>query len=256
MKILLFLVLNILVLRASSEAKAQTKTPASGPTATVSQISPTPKDTDLIEKLKQIEIFKEKIATKVAQVRNEDKGAIYGQIKSIENNNIVVTSLKNDRKINFSEDTLIFKLDNNIKKEAKSADFKKDIFISAFGNYNDNREILLAKFIYIEEYLTRIAGKITDLDKANFTLTVKANSAVYLIDIEKYTKTIIFEKGKGIVKGGFSKFKVGDSVFTVVTPNTKEENRFFADRIILLSVLPLTPTLTPSLSPSPPLPTN
>lgn len=248
MKILLIIILNFLVLLTGSESKAQTKTPV--------PVSPTSEDRDLIEKLKQIEIFKEKIATKVAQVRNEDKGAIYGQIKSIENNNIVVSSLKNDRKINFSEDTLIFKPENNIKKEVKSTDLKKDSFISAFGNYNDNREILLAKFIYIEEYLTRITGKITDVDKTNFTLTVKANSTVYLIDIEKYTKTIIFEKGKGIVKGGFSKFKVGDSVFTVVTPNTKEENRFFADRIILLPVLSSTLTPAPSLTPSPPLPAN
>ena len=232
-----------------SATHAQTKTP----TASAGLLPPssTPADKELIDKLKQIEILKEKIATKVAQVRDEQKSGMMGIIKSIENNTIVIQNFLGEQKFSFSEDTVVFKMENNLKKEAKTSDLKNGQLISSLGNYNDARDLLLSKFIYIQEYPTRITGKIADLDKSNFTLTVKAKDGDQLIDIEKNTAISIYQKGKGSQKGGFSKFKLGDTVFIIASTNAKEENRFNALRIIDLPSLNTSPTSTASPTPSP-----
>jgi len=241
----IFLTLSIIFLIVSFPVFAQTKTPGTS--------TPTPESNDLINKLKQIEIFKEKIATKVAQVREADKGVATGQIKSIENNNIVIITINGEKKLNISEDTLIFKFENKAKKEIKSDSLKKDITISAFGNYNENKDIILSKFIYIEDYLERIAGKIANLDSSNFTFTVKAKDGDQLIDIEKNTITNLYKPGSKPQKTGFSKFKIGDTVFIMAKKNPKENNRYSGVRIIILPIVELspTPTKTPTDTPTP-----
>lgn len=204
-------------------------------TPEVSQI-PTAAEKNLLDKLKQIEILKEKIATKVAQVRDSEKGALTGQIKSIQENVITLISTTGEKKFSYSEDTVIYKLEINLKKEAKVSDLKAGQIISSFGNFNENKEQLLSKFIYIQDNLIRINGLIADLDKTAYTITVKAKEGNKLLDFEKYTKTSLYDPVKGIQKSGFSKYKIGDTVFVMATPNTKEENRFFAQRIIQVPV--------------------
>ena len=79
-KIIIAVLLMIISISASPSF-AQTKTPF--PTSKPSLI---PTDTGIIDKLKQIEILKEKIATRVAEVRNQQKGAMFGKIISVEKN--------------------------------------------------------------------------------------------------------------------------------------------------------------------------
>ncbi|OGG15781.1 hypothetical protein A3D78_04740 [Candidatus Gottesmanbacteria bacterium RIFCSPHIGHO2_02_FULL_39_14] len=244
-KIIIAVLLMIISISASPSF-AQTKTPF--PTSKPSLI---PTDTGIIDKLKQIEILKEKIATRVAEVRNQQKGAMFGKIISVENNLITLQSPGGEQKFTFSEDTLVFKMENKTKTEGKITELKPGITISVMGNYNETKENLLAKYLYIQENLVRINGKIAEVDKANFTLNVRAKDTTKLIDFEKYTVTSIYIKGKGNQKGGFSKFKLGDTVFISAIPNPKEENRYSALRIINLPASVITPTQSVSPTPTP-----
>jgi len=212
--------------------------------------SQTEKDKDLIDKLKQIEILKEKIATKVAEVRQAEKGAVGGEIKSVSENSVTLQTPQGEKKFSFSEDTLVFNLKDSTKKETKIAELKTGLTVSAFGNFNQNKDSLLAKFIYLEGNPSHLTGVITDIDKANFTFTVKAKEGDLTVDFEKNTRTTIYDRIKGVQKSGFSKLKIADTVFIMANRDEKTDNRFAALRIINLPLPQVTATPTPPATPS------
>ena len=215
--------------------------------------TPAPGGENIIDKLKQIEILKEKIATKVAQIRESEKGARLGTIKELKENTITLITKGKEEKITLNEDTLYYKITDGNKKEASHNDIKNSLTISAFGYFNQLGEPLQAKFIFIQEIPARLAGKIADLNKSDYTLTVKTKDGNQIIDFEKYTKTTLFQPGKGKSAGGFSKFNLNDSVFIAADPHENEENRYHALRILQISNPQIIPseTATPSATPKP-----
>ncbi|OGG06072.1 hypothetical protein A3D05_04190 [Candidatus Gottesmanbacteria bacterium RIFCSPHIGHO2_02_FULL_40_24] len=245
--ILLLIPATSFVANSVRKISAQTNTQAISPEKITSTPQIDQEKENVIDKLKQIEILKEKIATKVAQLRDQEKGAFYGIVKSSGGNEVVLSTVKGEQKFTHSEDTLVYIISDNAKKEAGLKDVKTGVVVSALGYFNENRDNLLAKYIFIQESFTRITGKLANIDKSNYTLTVKTKNGDILIDFEKYTVTSSFLKGKGKQKGGFSKFQVGDSVYIVGQPHEKEENRYHALRIIHLPML-ISPT--PESSPS------
>lgn len=251
-KVLFFAIVACFLSVSFSSGKrtlAQSKSPLPTVSPTKSATSPTPASQDLIEKLKQIEILKEKIATKVAETRDEEKKALLGTIKQIQNSTITLATKSGESKFNYSEDTLIYEFIENSKKESAADKLSNGLTVSAFGNLNEDKSALLAKYIFIQKDINRIVGKIADIDKSNFTITVKAKDGDKIIDIENFTKSTFYTKGKGGQKGGFSKFKVGDYVFLTVEKNPKEENSFSALRIVNI---PLESTISPTnLAPIP-----
>lgn len=219
--------------------------PVKAKDATISgSISPTSVSHELIDKLKQIEIFKDKIATKVAEKRNADKQAYFGIVDKITDNKIELKAADGSKKLSFAEDTIIYSLFNNTKKEVKSTTLTTGVLISAFGYLNDSKEALLAKYIYIHDTnSSRIIGKIADLNKTDYTITVKAKEGDQIIDIEKSTKTSVYEKGGTLSKVGFTRFKIGELVYILGLKNEKEVNRISAQRIIIFEMKNLSPTI-------------
>ena len=207
------------------------------------------KDKDLIDKLKQIEIFKEKIATKVAEVRLSDKAVLAGELKSVSGNLINLQTTLGEKTFTFSEDTLVFKIEDGLKKEAKKDDLKIGSTLSAFGNLNENKDTFLAKFIYLENQPVRLTGIITDINKSAFTFSVKNKEGDLIIDYEKYSKITVYDKVKGSQKSGFSKLKIGETVFIMAQKNPNENNRYSALRIINLPLTQI--SLSPASSPAP-----
>jgi len=79
-----------------------------------------------------------------------------------------------------------------------------------------------------------IHGKVTEIAVAGGTITVETpKKGEFIVDYEATTKCQIFEKGKGLVKGGLSKIKVDDRVHVIGTQG-EEENRITARRILVL----------------------
>ena len=195
----------------------------------------TPSATTFIDKLKQIEILKEKIATKVAELRKIEKGGIFGAVKSVSDTSITITSKSKELTISYAEDTVFFKMNDGIKsdpldsKQAKK--LKPGEQIVALGYYDSTGTSLSTKYIYIYNPGVHIIGKIADKDRENYTITVKEPKGNTLVDIETYTKIYSFNKKTGLGRSGFSKLTQNDVVHLYASPNQKEENRVSAAKI-------------------------
>lgn len=237
-KISVILLLTILLLImtgpiSSTLAQSPTVTP---PPSKASTPSATP--SDIINKLKQIQILKEKIATKVAEIREKEKKAISGVVKSIDQSTLVISKNGQDLVASISEDTLYYSFTKEGKNETTSKSVKIGSLISIFGYTGEGANKLAAKYIYNQTSPIFIVGKIADIDKEKFTITVRERQENQLVDIETYTKNFVFTRERGRQKIGFSKLKIGDTVHIIGTANTKEENRVTAVSILVLSFTP------------------
>lgn len=207
------------------------------PTITDIAISPT---ITIIDKLKKIELLKEKIATKVAELRKMEKGGVFGEVKSVNETSIAITSKSKELNVSYAEDTVFFNMTDGVKsdpldsKQAKK--LKPGEYIAALGYFDSTGSSLSTKYIYIYKPRVRITGKIADKDTSNYTISVKGLTGNTLVDIETYTKIYTYSKKAGLVKGGFTKLKENDIVHIFATANPKEDNRYSGSKIISLSI--------------------
>lgn len=208
--------------------------------------TPSPTSAEIIDKLKKIEILKEKIATKVAEMREKEKGAISGTIKKVSKSTLTIATAKGDKTISFSDDVAYYSLKEGAKKEA-TAKFQEQEIITAFGYYDQEKTTLAAKYIYFENPPLHIQGKIADTDKTNYTITVKEKQGEIVVDVEKNTQTSLFDRQKkNFIAGGFSRMKVGDIVHILAPPNPKTENQRVSARKIYLLHLENQVEVTPT----------
>src|SRR3989344_2004322 len=134
----------IIILNLPLSVIAQTITEIPYPDNT----SPTQSQEDI-----EIESLKEKIATKVAELREKNLKAISGSVTSVDDADgslIIKTGKGEDFEINVDSDlTKYFQISDNLKKETTSAKVKKDSYIIATGLIKDR--VIEANFIYIDE---------------------------------------------------------------------------------------------------------
>lgn len=233
--------------------------PVAATTATPSpkEENPTP-SASVIDKLKKIEILKEKIATKVAEIRENEKKGAGGTIKTLTNSSFILsTKNKEDLNISFSEDTVFYTSTESGKSAISNRKLKEGDSVTVFGYFDAPKQLLSAKYIYYNKASERKTGKIANIDKENYNITLKFQQEEVIVDIETYSKIYTVSNSK-LSKSGFSKLKVGDLIYVFGSPNPKEENRISALRFFHLAQLPvLSPALkadnknsTPSASPS------
>lgn len=198
-----------------------------------------------LDKLKQIRDLKEKIATKVTQIRQTSQGAVYGQVKEVSLTNLTLTSLKGDIQFTLNSDVSVYSLTDTGRKESSLAKITKGLSISVFGIYDEGKKNLDPRYIYIQNLPLLIIGKIADIDKTNYTIVVKENQTTTIVDIEKYTKSYKFDASSNKwTPIGFSKLMVGDFAHIIAIKDEKAEDRVHAQKIYSLSLL------TPAISPT------
>ncbi|MBI3379249.1 hypothetical protein HY029_00680 [Candidatus Gottesmanbacteria bacterium] len=245
MKKIIFIVIIFAVLILNSsivQAITSTPTPSDSPTPTI---------TTFIDKLKQIEILKEKIATKVAEIRQTEKSGLNGTIKSVADTSITLTTKSTDQVISYSEDTIFFKMTDGVKSEPldykQAKKLKSGDQLAILGYFDSSHSTFSAKYVYMTVTPLHLIGKIADMDKTNYTITVNEPKGNTLVDIETYTKIYSFTKKAGLVKSGFSKLKENDVVHIFATTNPKEETRASASKIVSLAFgeMVSTPSATP-----------
>lgn len=213
-----------------------------------------PAATPADDKTRQIEELKERLATKVAQLRSLQRQAIAGVIKSTSISTLVVETKTKDVKIELTDDIRVFQYLKGVRTKLTVDDLEKGDNVVVFGEYDATLDLLKAKIVFIQAAApARVAGTAADIDRTEFTLTLNtAEGQTYTIDIEKTTKTFQW-KGGQIEKSGFSKVTLGDTVFVLGAPVAKQDNRLSAIRILDLGNLTAatpSPTLSPESSPS------
>lgn len=240
---LLFVICSLLSI-IPSPVLAQSITPSPKTASASATASPS---NDAIEKLKQIEQLKEKIATKVAEIREKDKRAVSGMVKKITGTSFLIADRKgNEYTISYSDDTTFYTVTVGEKKETSAKKIKEDDTISVFGYIATDKTTLSAKYVYQETFLKHIIGKIVDIDKTNFTITVKDKEGNQAVDIESFTKMTVYTKNKGKQKGGFSKFTIGDSIHVAGKVSQTDAEKLAANLVL---TLPFSQSPSPSISP-------
>jgi len=184
------------------------------------------------EKSQQIEDLKDRLATKVAELRQSKRMAAYGTIKSISISTFVVETKTKDLKIELTDDLKVFQILKGKRTELGTDNLEKGDIVTVFGEYDTTLELLQAKVVFIENVAPiQIMGLVKETDKKEYTVTVEASDKLsYTVDFETTTKTNLWN-GTALEKGGFSSFVAGDVVFVTGSIVPKKENRISATRI-------------------------
>ena len=214
----------------------------------IKAVSPEASPTAINDKSKQIDDLKERLATKVAELKQLQRQAFYGTIKSVSVSTFTVETGTKDLKIELTDDIKIFQKIKGTRTELKIENLEKGDIVTVFGEYDATLELLKAKVVFIQSTdPIRIAGNITEVNKTDYTVTIlTADAKTYTIDFETTTKTSLWN-GKELEKVGFSKLVVGDTIHVTGTAVAKQENRISAARITNLGSD--TPKTTPSEKP-------
>jgi hypothetical protein len=226
-----FLVLSLLILTGSIYAAAPT-------TPTANQA--------LLEKLGN------EIASKTAQLNLVEKRGIIGIVTDSSSTQITLTDTNgNTRFVDVDE------LTNFSSASSKSfgiSDVTKGTTLGVLGLYNKQSRRILARDIEVETAFPIIVfGEISAIDKVNFEITVaKENGGKTVIEVEDITKINSFTDGI-LVKSGFSKTQIMQTVSVTGFPDKQDANKIMASQIIILPNVQLNydlnianPTIAPS----------
>ena len=202
----------------------------------------------------QINDLKNKVASKVAQLKLVEKRGVIGKVTDVTNTQITISDI-NENPIEIDVDELTDFSSSNISSFDIS-DIKKGMEISVLGLYNKDSERLLARFVDETTIPVFLQGVITQKDSANYTVTLSTQGGTaYLVDIENVTKTLEYTNGD-LSESGFSKLPNMVNAIVVGFPNSKEKDRITAGRIITFPDSPKDPKVpiiqaSPSSSPAP-----
>jgi len=185
---------------------------------------------------KEVEILKEKIASKVAQLRQENNQAVSGKITNLSENQIEIKD-KDDKKILIKLDSTLtkyYRIKNNQKKEINFSDLEKNNYIVVSGVTTDKG--INANLIFVDEKYLVEFGRVIEINKENYWLKINTiTNENIIVDIETYTKQLMLNiKDLQLEKTGFSKIKEGDMINFVAKDEKNESNHFSAQKIIVI----------------------
>lgn len=202
---------------------------------------PTQNDNTDIEELgNKVDLIKDKVASRVAELKLVEKRGMVGVVESVSGNEIRINDL-NDK-------TRIIDVDELTKFSSNEGAFdiseiEKGTKISAIGLYNKDSEKLLARFVNEISIPLFLNGVISDKDNENFTITLSTEDEKdYLIDIESVTKSFSFSNGE-LETVGFTKMPTMRNALVIGYQNPKDENRITANRIIIFPDVPKNPRI-------------
>lgn len=186
---------------------------------------------------RQIQQLKEKIATKVAELREKSNRAVSGSVAEVVSNTIKLKTEDDGEYFVKLDETLTkyYQIAGNQKKEIKESDIRKDSYIVVSGIINDKK--IDANFIYIDQPYIVASGKIIEVNKSEFYVKVMTSDKdTILLDIEDYTKQkIVNIKTLAIESTGFSKIKEGDMIhFVIKKIGDEKDSRYSAQKILII----------------------
>lgn len=245
----LLLVVTIGEISAQSPTPSTSSGQAASPTAKPkTSPSPTP-DTKISE-------LKERIATRVAELKLVEKRGLLGTIATISGTKITIVDIQNRQRIIDTDELTDFSQTKG--DERKLSNLSIGDSISAFGLYNKNSRILLARFVKNVQIYERLFGEIVDIDEKSFFITVREQYRGEQVSVsyEKTTLTSLLSQDAKLAKSGFSKIAVSHKIFVVgIREKDAEdgEKRYTTLRLIHFPASPAggptkiaTPTSTPS----------
>lgn len=211
---------------------------ASSTLATTATPTPTPGALE-----QQISDLKDKIASRVAQLKLVDKRGIIGIVTDVTQTQITLTDMKgNTRFVDVDELTKFSS--PTAKSSFGISDITKGTTLGVLGLYNKESRRILARFVDVLILPTSFSGAVSDIDEKNFVVTVvTANKKTYSVDIESATKTLSFD-GTALTKSGFSKIQQGQRIMVIGFVDSANAKHITASRVLLFPTLPIDPGIT------------
>lgn len=186
--------------------------------------SPSPGSTESPSPAKEEKVkdLKEKLATKVAQLRENQKRGLYGEIKSLGKSTFTLSTGSGDAKVNFNEDVVVVDLTGK-RTHKDISSLKNTLTVAVLGFYDEKAKESQAKVIFIQILAKHFWGEITAIDKTKGTFTTKQKSGPLSFDYERSTSADEYSTTeKKLKKSGLSRLVVGDFVDVWATTNQDE----------------------------------
>ncbi len=205
----------------------------------------------------QINELKDKIASRVAQLKLVEKRGIIGTVTAVSPVQITVNDLQGNTVFIDVDDITQFSSPGQSTSFGIS-DITKGMRISVLGTYNKDSERILARFVDVIILSQFVSGEVSSIDKVNyqFKLTLSGNKQV-LIDVENVTRTFSYTNSDtNLVRSGFSKVTLGERAYVIGYPDKKTPSMIVATRILLFPDLPQNPNIPLSLIENSPTPTS
>lgn len=181
--------------------------------------------------------LKEKVASKVAELKKKDDQAYVGYLKEKKDDQLIIISQNKDRwQIKLDDvTTKYFKITGYSQKEIKREDLNIDDYLIVSGVLINNE--VLANYVYLDQPYIVGQGRIIEVDKENYNLKIiSSDKTVYNLSIETFTKQYLMNiKSLELEKIGFSKIINGDYLhFSAKIKGDEKENTFSPEKIIII----------------------
>ncbi|MFC1646762.1 hypothetical protein ACFL1A_00625 [Patescibacteria group bacterium] len=189
------------------------------------------------DNLDKVEDLKERLATKVAQLQQKQRQAIFGVVKSTSITQITVETKTKEVIIELTDDIKVFQIIRAKRTKLTIEDVDEDDEVVVFGEYDSTLDVLKANIVFIQGARPiRVSGTVDEINSEEYTISISdITENKYVVDYEKTTIAKDYFVDKGIQKGGFSKFSVGEYVSVLATPDVKDEFRLSAHRILRIN---------------------
>lgn len=234
-KIFLFLALFIIYyLFVTSDVKALS--PSLSPSPTLQ--APTNEVLD-----QQINELKERIASRVAQLKLVERRGLIGTVTDVSDTQITLSDTFGNTR--FTDVDELTKFSSPSSKETFGiSDIVKGSTLGILGLYNKQSQRVLARFVDVLVIPKNIHGVISSIDSKNFTLNIISEENVeFLVDVENITKTLSYTKKDGLARLGFSKLKENQNVIVIGFLDPKNKKHIIASRILVFPEIPPNPKI-------------
>jgi len=187
--------------------------------------------------LEEIQNFKEKLASKVAELQKKEDKAISGFLILKKDKTLTIETTDNEQFSVELDDLLTkyFQVNVTALKEITLDDFEVDDYIIITGPISG--KVITANNVYKDENFTSGSGIVSDTGQGDFVLNVVTlENETLTIDIETATKRKILNiKTLKLEDVGFSKIKTGDVLhFIYKKISNKDEKKYSATKILVI----------------------
>lgn len=205
--------------------------------------APTPTGQSITQIEQQINNLKDKIASRVAQLKLVQKQGVIGTVTDVSETQITIKDTTGA--VHFIDVDELTKFSSpNAKSNFGISDITKNTTIGVLGLYNKDSRRLLARFVDVLVIPQYISGAVAAMDKTNFTLTIaKDDGTQTVVEIEDVTKTSSYNNTATLTKSGFSKIQTGERVYIVGYTDKQNNKQIIASRIISFPTLPINPKI-------------
>ncbi len=214
--------------------------------------TPTPATTPTQGDIQQIDDLKNRIASRVAQLKLVEKRGIIGSVTDATNSQITLTDVSGNIRFVDVDELTKFSNPNASGTTFGISDINKDMKLGVLGLYNKQSRRILARQVRVITMPKILIGAVFSIDSKNFSFyIVSEDNKKTLVDVETITKTYSYTAGETLASAGFSKIKIGESVIAIGFPDKQNPDNIIASRVLLFPDIPKSPKINyiPALNP-------